>query len=205
MGPTNLGRLRRRLCCARIGSPAVVRGEGVIFEVSEKTREFRERVEAFMDELVYPNEAKYHEQLEASGSRWSVPQVMEELKAEAKARGLWNLFLPDSDLGAGLTNLEYAPLCEVMGRSPVAPEIFNCNAPDTGNAEVLVQYGSEEQQERWLAPLLRGEIRSAFCMTEPAVASSDATNMEATAVVDGDQIVLNGRKWWSSGIGHPNC
>ena len=152
----------------------------MVFELSEKTRDFRERVEAFMDEFVYPNEAKYHEQLEASGSRWSVPQVMEELKAEAKARGLWNLFLPGSDLGAGLTNLEYAPLCEVMGRSPIAPEAFNCNAPDTGNMEVLVRYGTEAQKERWLKPLLDGQIRSAFCMTEPDVASSDATNMAAT-------------------------
>src|SRR5919112_4781232 len=132
-------RLRRPRCCARIGSSAVVRGVVVVFELSEKSRTFRERVEAFMDELIYPNEAKYHEQLDASGNRWSVPRVMEELKNEAKARGLWNLFLPDSDLGAGLTNLEYAPLCEVMGRSPIAPEVFNCNAPDTGNMEVLVR------------------------------------------------------------------
>jgi acyl-CoA dehydrogenase len=159
----------------------------VIFELSEKARDFRERVEAFMDELVYPNEAMYHEQLEASGSRWSVPRVMEELKAEAKARGLWNLFLPDSELGAGLTNLEYAPLCEVMGRSPIAPEIFNCNAPDTGNMEVLVRYGTEEQKERWLTPLLDGEIRSCFAMTEPDVASSDATNIRARIEREGDE------------------
>src|SRR3712207_297308 len=205
MGPTNLGRLRRRLCCARIGSPAIVRGEGVIFEFSEKTRGVRERVEAFMDELVYPNEAKYHAQLEASGSRWSVPQVMEELKEEAKARELWNLFLPVSDLGAGLTNLEYAPLCEVMGRSPIAPEVFNCNAPDTGNMEVLARYGTPDQQERWLKPLLNGEIRSCFAMTEPDVASSDATNIRASIERDGDECVINGRKWWSTGAPDPRC
>src|ERR687897_2911130 len=182
-----------------------MRGEVVVFELSEKTRGYRERVEAFMDELIYPNEAKYHEQLEASGSRWSVPHVMEELKEEAKARGLWNLFLPDSDLGAGLTNLEYAPLCEVMGRSPIAPEVFNCNAPDTGNMEVLVRYGTEEQKERWLKPLLDGEIRSCFAMTEPDVASSDATNIRSRIERDGDTYVINGRKWWISGAGDPRC
>jgi acyl-CoA dehydrogenase len=177
----------------------------VIFEPSEKTRDFRARIEAFMDELVYPNEATFDEQLEASGSRWSVPRIIEELKEEAKARGLWNLFLPDSDLGAGLTNLEYAPLCEVMGRSPIAPEAFNCNAPDTGNMEVLVRYGTEEQKERWLKPLLDGEIRSCFAMTEPDVASSDATNIMARIERDGDAYVVNGRKWWISGAGDPRC
>src|SRR5215213_7521211 len=182
-----------------------MRGEVLVFELSEKTRDFRARIEAFMDELVYPNEARFHEQLGAAESRWSVPPVMEELKEEAKARGLWNLFLPDSDLGAGLTNLEYASLCEVMGRSPIAPEAFNCNAPDTGNMEVLVRYGTEEQKERWLRPLLDGEIRSCFAMTEPGVASSDATNIEASIERDGDEYVVNGRKWWISGAGDPRC
>src|SRR5215203_6038725 len=182
-----------------------MRGEVVDFEFSEKTRGFRARVEEFMDELVYPNEAKFHEQLGAAGSRWSMPRVMEELKEEAKARGLWNLFLPDSDLGAGLTNLEYAPLCEVMGRSPMAPEVFNCNAPDTGNMEVLVRYGTAEQKEQWLRPLLDGEIRSCFAMTEPDVASSDATNIRARIERDGDEYVINGRKWWSTGAPDPRC
>jgi acyl-CoA dehydrogenase len=177
----------------------------VVFEISEKSRDFRARIEAFMDELVYPNEATFHEQLQAAGSRWSVPPIVEELKEEAKSRGLWNLFLPDSELGAGLSNLEYAPLCEVMGRSPIAPEVFNCNAPDTGNMEVLVRYGTEEQKERWLRPLLDGEIRSCFAMTEPDVASSDATNIQASIERDGDEYVLNGRKWWTSGAGDPRC
>ncbi len=175
------------------------------FEFSEKTKDFRARIEAFMDELVYPNEATFHEQLEAAESRWSVPPIMEELKEEARSRGLWNLFLPDSDLGAGLTNLEYAPRCEVMGRSPMAPEVFNCNAPDTGNMEVLVRYGTEEQKGRWLEPLLNGEIRSCFAMTEPDVASSDATNIQARIERDGEEYVLNGRKWWTSGAGDPRC
>jgi acyl-CoA dehydrogenase len=181
------------------------KGAGVNFEFSEKTKDFRARIEAFMDELVYPNEATFHEQLQAADSKWSVPPIMEELKEEAKSRGLWNLFLPDSDLGAGLTNLEYAPLCEVMGRSPIAPEAFNCNAPDTGNMEVLVRYGSEEQKELWLKPLLNGEIRSCFAMTEPDVASSDATNIQASIERDGDEYLVNGRKWWTSGAGDPRC
>ena len=175
------------------------------FEFSEKTREFRARIEDFMDELVYPNEAKFHGQLDAADSRWSVPPIMEEMKEEARARGLWNLFLPDSDLGAGLTNLEYAPLCEVMGRSPTAPELFNCNAPDTGNMEVLVRYGTEEQKAKWLTPLLDGQIRSCFAMTEPDVASSDATNIQARIERDGDEYIVNGRKWWISGAGDPRC
>jgi len=180
----------------------------VDFDYSGKVRELRRRVEAFMAEHVYPNEAVFHEQLRAAterGDRWSVPPVIEEMKARAKAEGLWNLFLPDSEHGAGLTNLEYAPLCEIMGRSPIGPEAFNCSAPDTGNMEVLDRYGTEEQKERWLKPLLEGGIRSAFCMTEPDVASSDATNIEASIERDGDEYVLNGRKWWSSGAGDPRC
>jgi acyl-CoA dehydrogenase len=175
------------------------------FDYSEKVQKLVSRLEAFMDELVYPNERVFEEQLAAAESRWTVPQIMEELKAEARAAGLWNLFLPESEYGAGLTNLEYAPLCEVMGRSPIAPEIFNCNAPDTGNMEVLVRYGSPEQKERWLEPLLRGEIRSCFAMTEPDVASSDATNIRARIERDGAEYVVNGRKWWSTGAGDPRC
>jgi acyl-CoA dehydrogenase len=175
------------------------------FDYSEKVLDLRARLEAFMDEHVYPNESVFEEQLAAAESRWTVPPIMEELKAQARAAGLWNLFLPESEYGAGLANLEYAPLCEVMGRSPIAPEVFNCNAPDTGNMEVLVRYGTPEQKERWLEPLLRGEIRSCFAMTEPDVASSDATNIRARIVRDGDEYVVNGRKWWSTGAGDPRC
>lgn len=178
------------------------------FDHSERVLELREKVGAFMEELIYPNEKTYADQLAdatARGERWSIPPVMEELKAEARGRGLWNLFLPDSKLGAGLSNLEYAPLCEVMGRSPMAPEVFNCNAPDTGNMEVLERYGTEEQKERWLRPLLNGEIRSAFCMTEPDVASSDATNIQGRIERDGDEYVVNARKWWSTGAPDPRC
>ncbi|PTX55143.1 acyl-CoA dehydrogenase [Melghirimyces profundicolus] len=174
------------------------------FDYSEKVKELRDRLESFMEEVVYPSESVYARQLR-EGGRWSVPQVMEEMKAKAKKEGLWNLFLPDSEWGGGLTNLEYAPLCEIMGRSFIAPEVFNCAAPDTGNMEVLERYGTEEQKEQWLKPLLAGEIRSCFSMTEPEVASSDATNMEATITPDGDEYVVHGRKWWSSGAGDPRC
>jgi acyl-CoA dehydrogenase len=177
----------------------------VNFDYSEKVLDLRARLEAFMEEHVYPNEKVFEEQLSAAGSRWTVPPIMEKLKAEAKEAGLWNLFLPESEYGAGLTNLEYAPLCEVMGRSPIAPEVFNCNAPDTGNMEVLVRYGTPEQKERWLEPLLRGKIRSCFAMTEPNVASSDATNIRARIERSGDEYVVNGRKWWSTGAGDPRC
>ena len=178
-----------------------------MFEYSEKTLELREHLEAFMEEFVYPSERTFQEQVEAGEDRWSTPPLMEELKEKAKSAGLWNLFLPDSEYGAGLSNAEYAPLCEVMGRSLIAPEVFNCNAPDTGNMEVLVRYGSPEQQERWLKPLLNGEIRSTFCMTEPDVASSDATNIQARIerTSSGDEYVVNGRKWWSTGALNRRC
>ncbi len=178
------------------------------FGYSARTQELRTAVSAFMDEHVYPNEARYWAELQAhteAGRRWSPLPVIEELKPKARAARLWNLFLPDSELGAGLSNQEYAPLAEIMGRTPWASEVFNCSAPDTGNMEVLVRYGSAEHKKRWLEPLLRGEIRSAFAMTEPAVASSDATNIEARIERQGDEYVINGRKWWTSGAGDPRC
>jgi acyl-CoA dehydrogenase len=175
-----------------------------MFEPSARSRELRERLIAFFDQHVVPNEARFHEQVERN--RWQVPAVVEELKERARAQGLWNLFLPESDRGAGLTNLEYAPLCEVMGRSPgFGPEVFNCSAPDTGNMEVLARYGTPQQQEQWLTPLLDGRIRSCFAMTEPDVASSDATNIRSRIERDGDTYVINGRKWWISGAGDPRC
>lgn len=173
-------------------------------EMSVKARDLHERVKAFMDEHVYPNEAQWFSEIEC-GDRWQPTELTETLKAKAKAQGLWNLWLPDSDHGAGLSNLEYAPLCELMGRSIMAPEIFNCAAPDTGNMEVLVRYGTPDQQAQWLTPLLAGEIRSAFAMTEPAVASSDATNICATIQREADEYVINGHKWYTSGAGDPRC
>ena len=175
-----------------------------MFELPARSRELREQLLAFFDRHIYPNEARFHEQVERN--RWQVPAVVEELKEKARAERLWNLFLPESDRGAGLTNLEYAPLCEVMGRSPgFGPEVFNCSAPDTGNMEVLARYGTPQQQEQWLTPLLDGRIRSCFAMTEPDVASSDATNIRSRIERDGDTYLINGRKWWISGAGDPRC
>jgi acyl-CoA dehydrogenase len=175
----------------------------VNFEFSDKVKNLQRQVQAFLDEYIYPNEQRFYDEIEKN--RWSPARIVEELKLKARAAGLWNLFLPDSEHGAGLTNLEYAPLCEMMGRSAMAPEVFNCSAPDTGNMEVLARYGTSEQKEWWLKPLLAGEIRSCFAMTEPAVASSDATNIEARIVRDGSHYVINGRKWWTSGAGDPRC
>ena len=173
------------------------------FAFNEKTKELQRRLQEFMGEHVYPNEKRFHEEVERGG--WKPAGIVEELKGKARAAGLWNLFLPYDENGAGLTNLEYAPLCEIMGRSHMAPEVFNCSAPDTGNMEVLARYGTQEQKERWLKPLLAGEIRSCFAMTEPSVASSDATNIEARIVQDGHHYVIHGRKWWTSGAGDPRC
>jgi len=175
------------------------------FSLTPRCQDYLDRVTAFMDKEIVPIEDDYFREVRAQKDIWKVLPIIDELKAKAKAQGLWNLFMPIDPYGAGLTNEEYAPLAEQMGRSFIAPEIFNCNAPDTGNMEVLIHYGSEQQKEEWLPRLLSGEIYSAFCMTEPDVASSDATNMEATAIVEGDEVVLNGTKWWSTGIGHPNC
>jgi len=174
------------------------------FEYSKKTQDLIARVSAFMNEHVCPNEARFHAEV-AEGDRWQPTKVVEELKVKARAQGLWNLFLPESGHGAGLTNLEYAPLCEIMGRVTWAPEVFNCSAPDTGNMETLERYGSPEQKKQWLEPLLEGKIRSCFAMTEPAVASSDATNIQSSIVRDGGDYVINGRKWWSSGGNDPRC
>ena len=174
------------------------------FTFNEKTREYQERVGAFMDEHIYPNEHRFHQEIE-TGDRWQPVQMLEELKPLAKQAGLWNLFLPDSNRGAGLKNIEYAPLAEIMGRVEFASEVFNCSAPDTGNMETIERYGTEAQKQEWLEPLLEGKIRSAFAMTEPGVASSDATNIESTIERQGDEYVINGRKWWTSGGGDPRC
>ena len=178
------------------------------FGYSGKVQDLQRRVGAFMDEHIYPNEARFFAEVAANrdkGDAWVPTKVMDELKAKARAQGLWNLFLPQSERGAGLTNLEYAPLCEIMGRSHIAPEVFNCSAPDTGNMEVLERYGNAEQKRQWLEPLLEGTIRSGFAMTEPAVASSDATNISARIERDGDHYVINARKWWTSGAADPRC
>jgi acyl-CoA dehydrogenase len=176
------------------------------FSYSRKTIDLQKKLIAFMEEFIYPNEKTYEEQVNAMPDRWAeVPAIMEELKVKAREQGLWNLFLPDSEYGAGLSNQEYAPLCEIMGRSPIGPEVFNCNAPDTGNMEVLVRYGTDSQKKQWLEPLLDGKIRSCFAMTEPDVASSDATNIQSSIIRDGDEYIVNGRKWWTSGAGDPRC
>jgi acyl-CoA dehydrogenase len=174
------------------------------FAYSDKVRALQSRVAAFMEAHVYPNQQRFHDEV-GTGDRWEPTTLIEELKVKARAEGLWNLFLPESGHGAGLTNLEYAPLCEIMGRVHWAPEVFNCNAPDTGNMEVLARYGTPAQQEQWLKPLLNGEIRSCFAMTEPEVASSDATNIQARIKKDGDDYVINGRKWWTTGAPDPRC
>ncbi len=175
-----------------------------MFEFSKKSTELQEKLKLFMDKNVYPNEDNITNEIN-SGNIWEPSEIIEELKIKARQDGLWNLFLPESDKGAGLSNLDYAPLCEIMGRSPYAPEIFNCNAPDTGNMEVFERYASEELKEKWLVPLLNGEIRSGFAMTEPAVASSDATNIEASIKKEGNEYIINGRKWWTSGAMDPRC
>ena len=175
------------------------------FAFTDRCNDYRTKLLAFMDECIYPNEALYEEQLVEAGDPHHQPAIMEELKAEAKTRGLWNLFQPHKEWGPGLSNAEYAPLAEILGRSPIASEACNCSAPDTGNMEVLTMFGTPEQQDAWLRPLLDGEIRSAFAMTEPDVASSDATNVSLSVERDGDHYVLNGRKWWISGAMHPNC
>src|SRR6202521_5435457 len=174
------------------------------FEYSPKVKELQARLQAFMDQHIYPNEQRFYAEV-AAGDRWEPTRIIEDLKPKAKAAGLWNLFLPESELGAGLSHLQYAPLCEIMGRISWSPEVFNCNAPDTGNMEVLARYGTPEQKKEWLEPLLQGTIRSSFSITEPGVASSDATNIQASIVRDGDGYILNGRKWWTTGAMHPDC
>jgi len=176
-----------------------------MYELTGKALELQQQLTAFMDEHIYPNEHVFHEQVATASNRWAPPPILEELKLKARAQGLWNLFLPESEHGAGLTNFEYAHLCEIMGRSHVAAEVFNCSAPDTGNMEVLARYGTPEQQEQWLKPLLNGEIRSCFSMTEPEVASSDATNIACEIRREGDEYVINGQKWWSSGAMTTTC
>ena len=173
------------------------------FDYSTKVKGLRAKLEDFMQIHVYPAESEYFQFLDSGETRWCIPPVMEDLKKKARKEGFWNLFLPDSEYGAGLSNLEYAPLAEIMGRSLIASEVFNCSAPDTGNMEVLVRYGTDEQKKTWLEPLLKGEMRSAFAMTEPGVASSDATNIQASIDKDGDSYVINGRKWWISGAMDP--
>jgi acyl-CoA dehydrogenase len=175
------------------------------FDYSPKVQQLRQRLLDFMAEHVYPHESTFQQQLRNAATRWSPPPIIEELKQKARSQDLWNLFLPECEFGAGLTNLEYAPLCEIMGRSPIAPEIFNCSAPDTGNMEVLVRYGTAAQKAEWLVPLLDGKIRSCFAMTEPEVASSDATNIQARIERQGSHYVINGHKWWISGAGDPRC
>ena len=175
------------------------------FTFSPRVEALRARLLTFMDDVVYPNERTYDEQHAAQSDRWQTPPIMNEMKQAARAAGLWNLFLPESEEGGGLSNLEYAPLCEIMGRSPIAPEVFNCAPPDTGNMEVLVRYAAEDQRQRWLAPLLDGAIRSAYAMTEPDVASSDATNIRTRIERRGDEYVINGRKWWITGAGNSRC
>ena len=204
---TGFVRFIRRILAESLGWMPAVWGHAMDFSLSATAKAYVQRLSAFMEQHVLPAEAEYHAELQnlPDWRGWKQPPIMESLKARAKATGLWNLFLPDKEYGAGLSNVEYAPLAEITGRSPIAPEVFNCNAPDTGNMEVLVKYGSAKQKARWLTPLLAGEIRSAFCMTEPDVASSDATNMQATALIEADEVVLNGLKWWSSGLGHPHC
>src|SRR6266567_1897044 len=188
-----------------LNGTSIQNGGSMDFAYSEKVNALRKQVSDFMDRYIYPNERTYRDQVAAASNPHDHAPIVDELKAKARTADLWNLFLPDEEYGAGLKNLEYAPLCEIMGRSPMAPEVFNCSAPDTGNMEVLARYGAPELKERWLKPLLAGEIRSCFAMTEPAVASSDATNIEASIRRDGTDYILNGRKWWISGAGDPRC